>query len=332
VAQLDHIDYRVRRPTQARSAVVKIALKLLRIAVAGFLLYFIFTKIGLSTIIETMGSANLAVLVPALLATILVQLVAAYRLKLLIYAQGLDLQTSQVLEVNLAARFYGLFLPGGILTTTLLRAFKFTQNRSQFARVVTALFADRVLVTLALGFLGFLFCLPAQPDGLWLLAFVATFTACLIPTYGLFIRPFSFESGRVMRLLQRLPAKLWTKLSDAFQRSRLGGRKLLVTSLALSVAAHLICTISYWLIAQSLDVPLSLLMIGCIRAGMMLATLLPITIAGVGVREVAAIILLQYYGVEPDTAIAFSMFVFAITVFGIGLLGGLTEAWRFTRK
>jgi len=64
----------------------------------------------------------------------------------------------------------------------------------------------------------------------------------------------------------------------------------------------------------------------------MLATLLPVTIAGVGVREVAAIILLQHYGVEPDTAIAFSMFFFAITVFGIGLLGGLTEAWRFTCK
>ncbi len=63
---------------------------------------------------------------------------------------------------------------------------------------------------------------------------------------------------------------------------------------------------------------------------MILVTLLPITIAGLGVREVAALLLLQHYGVTPDIAIAFSMLVFATTIFGIGLLGGLTEAWRFT--
>jgi len=315
----------------AWSVVPGSAKKLLRILVAAILLYYIFSYVGLQTVISAIGGANLSILWLAFFVAIIVQLVVSYRLKRLTDVQGLCLPTLLVFEVNLATRFYGLFLPGGNITALLIRISKFTRERSQITSVVVSLFADRIMATLSLCVLGLFFWTQAQPqpDGLWLLVFALATTACLIPTYFLFIQSFSPKSGRLAPLLQRLSPSLREKLTRAFQRSCQTGGKVLVSSLTLSVMAHLIGIVGYWLIAQSLGMELSLLLIAWIRSGMMLVTLLPITIAGLGVREVAALILLQHYGVESDIAIAFSMLVFTVTVVAIGLLGGLTEAWRF---
>ena len=103
-------------------------------------------------------------------------------------------------------------------------------------------------------------------------------------------------------------------------------------SIVISLLAHLIGTAGYWLLALSLGMELSLMAIGWIRAGMMLATLLPVSISGLGVREAASLVLLSYYNVPADAAIAYSLIVFMTSILFIGLLGGLAEAWRFSRR
>ncbi|MGD8617238.1 MAG: lysylphosphatidylglycerol synthase transmembrane domain-containing protein, partial [Gammaproteobacteria bacterium] len=228
-------------------------------------------------------------------------------------------------------RFYGLFLPGGNITGLLIRIFKFTRERSQIASVVVSLFADRIIATLSLCILGLVFWSLAQPQPgeLWLLVFALATIACLVPTYVLFVQSVLPRFGRLAQLLQRLRPSLWEKLSHAFQRSRQTGGKMLVSSFALAVVAHLVGVVGYWLIAQSLDMALSLPVAGWIRSAMILVTLLPVTIAGLGIREVAALVLLQHYGVGSDVAVAFSMLVFGATVVGIAILGGLIEAWHF---
>ncbi len=310
------------------------ARKLLRIIVAAVLLYYIFSYIGVQTVITAIDGADRTVVWLAFLVAIAVQLITSYRLKRLTDVQGLHLPTPLVFEVNLATRFYGLFLPGGNITGLLIRIFKFTKERSQIASVVVSLFADRIIATLSLCILGLVFWVLAQPqpDQLWLLVFGLSTIAFLIPTYFLFAESVLPGSGRLAKFLQRLKPSLWEKLSYAFHRSRQTGGKVLVSSFTLSVVAHLVGVVGYWLIAQSLGMALSLLVVAWIRSGMMLMTLLPVTIAGLGVREVAALVLLQQYGVGSDVAVAFSMLVFAATVVGIAVLGGLIEGWRFVHS
>lgn len=306
-------------------------MRLLRITVAVILLYYIFSQIGLDTVISAIYNADKQLLFIAFLIAVIVQLVVSYRLKRLTDMYDLNLSALLVFEVNLATRFYGLFLPGGNFTALLIRIFKFTRERSQIASVVMSLLADRIVATLSLCILGLLFwvLVQPQPDNLWLVTFTLATMGCLLLTYILFIQLFSHEDGRVTRILQRLSPALWEKLTGILKNSNRESHKILPNSLWLSVAAHLLGIVGYWLVAQSLDMTLTLLIIAWIRSGIILVTLLPITIAGLGVREVAALLLLQQYGVEPDVIIAFSMLVFATTIFGIGLLGGLAEAWRF---
>lgn len=154
----------------------------------------------------------------------------------------------------------------------------------------------------------------------------------MIPTAVLFTHSVSFLPSRFVDSLQLLTPRWWEKMSAAVDRSRLTGGRILIQSLILSIAAHLIGTLAYWLIAKSLDMPLSLVTIGWVRAGMMLATLLPVTISGIGVREVASLVLLSQFGIEADISVTFSLLVFFTMVVGIGLLGGLIETWRWVRN
>jgi hypothetical protein len=304
----------------------------LRVTVAALLLYYIFSHIGLNVVYEAIGNIDTPQLCVAFLIAIIVELVVSYRLKRLTDSYNLNLSTMFVFEVNLATRFYGLFLPGGNVTALLIRIFKFTKERSQVASVVMSLLADRVVATLSLCLIGLLFWALSQPkpDRLWLITFALSTIGCLILAHIVFNQPQASQLGGMKRLLQRLSPYFWSKFSKLFHRHRPTGNKIFLNSFSLSLVAHLLGIICYWFIAQSLDMSLSLLVIAWIRSGIILLTLLPITIAGLGVREVSALLLLQPYGIEPDIIIAFSILVFATTIFGIGLLGGLTEAWRLT--
>jgi glycosyltransferase 2 family protein len=63
-----------------------------------------------------------------------------------------------------------------------------------------------------------------------------------------------------------------------------------------------------------------------------LITMIPISISGLGVREGSLILLLKPYGIGNDDAVAFSFFIFTITVVMIGVIGGLFEGRRFLLK
>ena len=308
------------------------AARLLRFVVALALLYYVVSEIGLANLLDKAATAHVTDLVIAFLVFVLIQVIGAIRQQWLIDAQGIRLPLTVVLEVNLAARFYGLFLPGGSITALLIRVFKFTRDGAELAGVVTALFADRLLATVSLCAVGLAFWLPVQASGWWLTAFIVALAAGLIPLAVLFTHSVSIVPGRLAASLQRLAPRWWEKISTAVHRSRISGSRILIQSLVVSIIAHLIGTLGYWLIAKSLDMPLSLVAVGWVRAGMMLATLLPVTISGIGVREIAGLVLLSQFGIESDTSVTFSLLVFATMVVGVGLLGGLIEAWRWVRK
>ena len=63
----------------------------------------------------------------------------------------------------------------------------------------------------------------------------------------------------------------------------------------------------------------------------MLVAILPISVAGLGVREGAMVILLAPCGVAAADALTYALLAFATTILAVGLLGGLLEAIRLLR-
>jgi uncharacterized membrane protein YbhN (UPF0104 family) len=82
------------------------------------------------------------------------------------------------------------------------------------------------------------------------------------------------------------------------------------------------------MLACALDLGVGFAAIGWVRSVMLAATLVPVTLAGLGVREGAAILMLSLYGIAPDAALAFSLLVFTFNHLGVGIVGGVFEAIR----
>ena len=115
-------------------------------------------------------------------------------------------------------------------------------------------------------------------------------------------------------------------MRQATLRTRELPKQIFVRLFGLSVVIHLLGILCYVLIACSLGWDISYISMGWSRSGLILATMIPISISGLGLRETAALLLLGAFG--ADEAVAFALLVFGITVLFFGSLGGIVEAWR----
>jgi len=87
----------------------------------------------------------------------------------------------------------------------------------------------------------------------------------------------------------------------------------------------------YAVLGAGLGMSVSFAAMGWVRSVVVLITVLPISIGGLGVREGALVFTLQAYGVASHEALALAILIFATTILAPGLLGGILEAIRSLR-
>jgi uncharacterized membrane protein YbhN (UPF0104 family) len=93
---------------------------------------------------------------------------------------------------------------------------------------------------------------------------------------------------------------------------------------AWSVVGYGFFVASAWVIADQLAIDVSLPALAWIRGLVFLGTLIPITIAGAGIREAGFVGFLSIYDVDRSTALGFALALFGVQI-AIGFLGGLLE-------
>lgn len=305
--------------------------RFLRVAIGLTVLAALFYKVPIADVWHAIAAARWPFVLGAAALTFLMQWSTADRLRRLCDAHGHGWGTGEIFQINLATRFYGLFLPGGNFTGIAIRFYKLSGDHKHYLGTAVALFYDRIAATVSLCGIGAAFWLMERPSGSWQ-ALVAILTAMLVMVIALVIL-FDRSPGPVVSRLRRMASnlggvKLHT-LRQAVRESRnLSGRQTFLIY-TLSVVAHLMGVVGWYLLSRSLGLELSFVTIGWIRSAMILATMIPISVSGLGLREGAALLLLTTYpGVGNEDALAFSLLVFAVTTLLIGLAGGLIEAKR----
>ena len=123
---------------------------LLKIAVSGLLIFFIYKKIDLKNIWDTLQSANFAFIALAILFFVFSKILAAVRLNYFFKSIAIPLTHKSNLKLYSLGMFYNLFLPGGIggdayKAYLLKKRFKIPTKK-----IILTLFADRLVGLLAL--------------------------------------------------------------------------------------------------------------------------------------------------------------------------------------
>ncbi len=304
----------------------------LRFIVAFSILYYLFNQIPVSNVISAMASAKLKYLIVAFFITILSQLIASYRLKFFTDKQGISLSSFQVFEINLATIFYGLFLPGGNLTGGAIRFYKLSINDKKITEAFASLASDRITATIALCIVGIVFWLIHLPSnseyiimGMAIILF-ALILLCVILVIGKKI----VQVSKIIDLRsESFISSILRKFFDVIDRFRNYSIPSIAFIFILSVISQIFGVVAYYILALSLDIDISFFAMGWIRCAVVIVTMIPISLSGLGIREGALLLLLRPYGIQEDEALAFSLTVFTVTTIMVGLIGGLLEGRKF---
>lgn len=237
-----------------------------------------------------------------------------------------------LVRINLITRFYSMVVPqGGVLAIrwNLYRAGGWAGDA--FALVVF----ERLLLFFffILGSLVFLVLeldrLPAGMDaallplGLvvigWLLLIVPFFSPTV---HALLLRT-------VSPVRRRLPAWVSTKLerltSAVAEYHTLSDRRYWSIG-ATSLGGYLCMVLSAVILAQAMGLVLSWLAVAWTRSLVTALTRVPITVAGLGVREAGYVALLGLYDVPAPEALAFGLLLFAIQII-LAVIGAVLNLW-----
>lgn len=319
----------IRRETRT---VGRRALYTLRIVIALAILVALARWSGPEEVAARLSSLSVPVAVSSVLMALLVQLVAARRLALVAGGHHLQLSTSGALGVNLSAIFYGLVLPGGNAVGWAVRLHRMSAGSAGIATAMRVLAGDRALTTAigaAIGVAADSWLGGSATRGTSVLlvatAVAAGWLAWLLLVSGARTVP------EWARRLQGVGATwLWGGHREHGPTG--SGKRVMWQCTALTLLLHALGILIWWWLAKSIDLELDVLTIAWVRSAALVVGLVPLTVAGLGLREGAVVYLLTSLGISGADALSLSLLAFAVTVLSMGVIGGIAEAGRLLHR
>lgn len=270
----------------------KKGITLLKVVVSAALLYFIFTKLNVAEVFETVKKAKPLYLVFALAFFVSSKRIAAFRLNLYFHQLEIFLTQLSNLKLYLLGMFYNLFLPGGIGGD----AYKGYVIKKKFEvetkKVVSVLVLDRLsgLLLLFMYACGLSVFLEISALIHFKILFVLAIPISLMAFYFLNTKFFGYV----------LPV-FWKSVgySALVQLSQLVCVYFILKSL--NIETHVVAYLVIFLISSIVSV-------------------VPLTIGGIGSRELTFFYGAAWLGLNESTSVGVSMLFFLITAL-VSLIG-----------
>lgn len=299
----------------------------LKLAVSAVLIWLVMRNSSFVSIYYFFGKYSWPTvgLVIVLLALALV--IAALRWKLLVP----DIGFLKILKFTIIGQFYSLILPGQI-TGEAAKAYRLSSEQSgSGGRISASVAVDKVVGLIGLLILAIvgLLLAPVPARGPLSIAAIAALCALL---FVLFVLARSRLQSFVLNLLakgkERFPllARPADFLSSAAGHYGSFSRKgrVLAASLILAIAYQVVAVLITHVLALALGIDIGLVQWFSIFGVISFAVVLPITVAGLGVREGLFAYFLAGLGVSHEAAIALSLSVLATQCL-MAVAGGLIE-------
>ena len=255
----------------------------LKFGLTATALYFVFRKIELSDILALYKQSKIEFLIIALILFVISKTLSAFRLNIFFKNAGLEIPNVMNLKLYLLGMFYNLFLPGGIGGDGYKIYWLQKKYKSGTGKLFGAVLTDRLSGMAALGVLA-----------------AVIFTLINIPfaynIYGFLLIPLIFAG---LYFFMRL---FYAYLLKAYW-----------ITLLYSFGVQILQVISAWMIIYALGTDenvFSYLLLFLISS---IVAVLPVSIGGVGVRELTFMYGAGLMGINLDVAVGVSMMFWVIT-------------------
>jgi glycosyltransferase 2 family protein len=297
----------------------RILLSTIKIAISAALLYLALRKVNLSELASRINIASLGWIGMAIAVTFLQIFVGVLRWREIGAECGAPLATTQAMRFNLIGTFFNQTLPSSI-GGDAVRLWLVARGGAGWRAATYSIFVDRAIGLIALAIiivasLPWTYSLISDPHGRSALLFVDF--AALAGGVGFLVL------GRL-----RWPwLKRWWGTHHLHACSVIANRVIFSrergpTIAVLSVLVHVLAVVIAWCVVQSIAAPVLFGQIFQLVPPVMLITMLPISIAGWGVREATMGLAFGYAGLMTNEGVNVSLLYGAVS-FIVGAFGGL---------
>jgi uncharacterized membrane protein YbhN (UPF0104 family) len=273
---------------------------LLKLILTGLALYLVFRKIDTQQLFAILQTLQWPWLIPAVLLFVLSKVATAVRLNQYFKNIGLYLSEKLNFRLYLIGMFYNLFLPGGIGGDGYKVYLLNKQFKTPVKKLLQAALLDRLGGLVAIVFLLFGLFLMVDLE----LDFLESSIWNALMIGGLILTIPAFWLVQKLVFKDFLPS-FWSANAWSFAGQ----------------IAQLICA---WFILMALGIDEKILAYQLVFLLSSIVAVLPLTIGGVGARELVFVYAHQYAGIEEAAAVAFSLIFFLITA-GVSLMGAVVK-------
>lgn len=293
-----------------------ILLFILKVSISSLLLYIVLSKTGLQSVLSILKSINPIYFISAVLLYLLSQFISTLRWKLLLPN---SLGTKKLFSLYMIGAFFNTLLPG-LVGGDVVKGFYLYQATGKGTLSFASIFMDRYLGLVVL----IAICLIAYPFGYHYL--LGSRLELLLP----FIVT-SFTAGSLLVFGLRLgkSIKLFSDFYEYFHAYR-NQKNIIHRALFLSVLIQFIGIFTVYILSIGLGKHIPLLACLIFIPLIIIFTMIPVSISGLGIREGSFVLFLGFIGVESEfaTAISLSWFITMVT----GNFIGFIEYLKYKKK
>jgi len=323
-------------------------LDLAKVIVSLILIFLLLREIGWQETLEKLLQVHPGYLLAALIVALLGVVVRAYRWQVLLSALEIEVPLGQLTALYFIGFLFTNVLPTGFGGDPV-RMYELSRYTHRAAESAGTVLADRffgliVLQAMAVVALAFGYQL-VEP---WMIAFtVLLFVGSLVAVWLLLNRRFWQSLGERLKPLASLGQKQGTALSKIVGQvsnfSIAEGLKRLyeslhgynaaavVKTLGVSLVFNILLITMNYLLGLSLGTRVSIWYYFLFVPITSIVTILPVSFAGLGVREGAYVFLFTQAGMPRETALSLSLLVYVVSIFAPGLIGGVVYVLKGAR-
>jgi len=304
----------------------RILLSTTKILISVALLYLALRKVNLSDLLSRFNLASLGWIGMAIAMTFLQIFVGVLRWREISAECGAPLATRQAMRFNLIGTFFNQTLPSSI-GGDAVRLWLVARGGAGWRAATFSIFVDRAIGLIALAVI----IVASLPWSYRLIGDANGRSALLFVDFA------ALAGGAGFLILGRLP---WPWLNRWWGTHHLHACSVIANRVifsrkhgpaiaVLSVLVHVLAVVIAWCVVQSIAAQVAFGQIFQLVPPVMLITMLPISIAGWGVREATMGLAFGYAGLMTNEGINISLLYGAVS-FIVGGFGGLV--WIFSAE
>lgn len=242
--------------------------------------------------------------------------------QMLLAGRGVRVGLGRLFRLNLVSALYGTILPGQVAGEAV-KLFRLAREPRDRGILVSSVVVDRITGLIGLIVVGLVGAMASDSEPLAATLVLATGLAVCIGVGTWLLRPrldwtMRSGSGFVARM-RSAGGRLLVALGEFREvPATLGG------AIAMSVAFQAMVTVNIVIFAEALSMDVSIVDLAWIVSIVSVVQLLPITVASIGTRDAAFIVLLGVVDVPKADAVALSVLMLAGNL-AVALGGGLSE-------